>query len=153
MATTRRGPRPARRRAGRLPDDACPQCGATMKAVERRLTIRINGEPVSVAAVPHRRCPRCGEAVLSYDETGMFNRRAFEAYRRKHRLLSEREIRAIREGLGLTQANLARLLRLGSNTVSRWEAGRNVQSASMDMMLRLLRDVPGALAYLRRRAA
>ncbi len=124
-----------------------------MKAVDRRLTIRINGEPVTVDAVRHRRCPRCNEKVLTYQEMVAFNSRAFEAYRRKHRLLAEREIRAIRERLGLTQGALARLLRLGSNTVSRWEAGRNVQSASMDMMLRVLRDVPGALAYLRRCAA
>ena len=123
------------------------------KPVKRRLTIRINSEPVAVENVPHRRCPRCGESVLTYEETGALNRRALETYRRKHDLLSEGEIRAIRERLKLTQGALSRLLRLGSNTVSRWEAGRNVQSASMDMMLRVLRDVPGALAYLRRRAA
>lgn len=137
----------------RVPDDACPRCGTTMKPVKRRLTIRINGEPVAVDGVAHRRCPRCREAVLTYEETGAFNRRALETYRRKHGLLSEREIRDFRERLKLTQNALSRLLRLGSNTVSRWEAGRNVQSASMDVMLRLLRDVPGALAYLRRRAA
>jgi putative zinc finger/helix-turn-helix YgiT family protein len=124
-----------------------------MGLVKRRLTIRINGEPVVVEWVPHRRCARCREVVLTYEETGAFNRRALEIYRRKHDLLSEEEIRAIRERLKLTQGALSRLLRLGSNTVSRWEAGRNVQSASMDMMLRVLRDVPGALAYLRRRAA
>lgn len=124
-----------------------------MRPVGRRLGIRVNGELVTVQAVPHRRCPRCGEAVLTYEQTVSFNRRALEAYRHKHGLLSEREIREVREQWGLTQATLARLLRLGSNTISRWEAGRNVQSASMDMMLRLLRDVPGALAYLRRRAA
>jgi putative zinc finger/helix-turn-helix YgiT family protein len=124
-----------------------------MKPVRLRLTIRINGEPVAVDAVPHRRCPRCREAVLTYEETGAFNRRALETYRRRNDLLSEGEIRAIRERLKLTQGALSRLLRLGSNTVSRWEAGRNVQSASMDVMLRLLRDVPAALAYLRRRAA
>jgi len=60
-----------------------------MKPVKRRLTIRINGQPVAVEAVPHRRCPRCGEAVLTYEETGAFNRRALEAYRRKHDLLSD----------------------------------------------------------------
>jgi putative zinc finger/helix-turn-helix YgiT family protein len=124
-----------------------------MRVVKRRLTIRINGESVVVDAVPHRRCPRCHEAVLTYEETGAFNRCALEAYRRKHGLLAEREIRDVRERLKLTQRALSRLLRLGLNTVSRWESGRNVQSASMDMMLRVLRDVPGALAYLRRRAA
>jgi Helix-turn-helix len=53
----------------------------------------------------------------------------------------------------LTQAELARLLRLGANTISRWEAARNVQTASMDMLLRMIRDVPGTLDYLRRCAA
>jgi DNA-binding transcriptional regulator YiaG len=43
-----------------------------------------------------------------------------------------------------------RLLRLGGNTVSRWEAGRNVQSAAMDVLLRLIRDLPGSVEYLRR---
>jgi hypothetical protein len=32
-------------------------------------------------------------------------------------------------------------------------AGRNVQTASMDMLLRLLRDLPGSLEYVRRHAA
>jgi len=39
------------------------------------------------------------------------------------------------------------------NTASRWESGRNVQSAAMDMLLRLIRDVPGSIPYLRARAA
>lgn len=54
---------------------------------------------------------------------------------------------------GLTQQELARLLHLGGNTVSRWEAGRTVQTAAMDILLRLLRDIPGSLAYLRKHAA
>ena len=78
---------------------------------------------------------------------------AFEVYRRAHGLLSADEIRAIRERYGLTQAELARLLRLGGNTVSRWEAGRNVQTGAMDVLLRLIRDLPGSLDYLREHAA
>jgi DNA-binding transcriptional regulator YiaG len=53
----------------------------------------------------------------------------------------------------LTPSDLARLLRLGANTVSRWESGRNVQTAAMDMLLRLIRDLPGSIDYLRGRAA
>jgi len=59
----------------------------------------------------------------------------------------------LRERFGLTQAELVRLLRLGQNTLSRWEAGRNVQTAAMDVLLRVLRDVPGGLEYLRKHAA
>jgi DNA-binding transcriptional regulator YiaG len=48
---------------------------------------------------------------------------------------------------------LARLLHLGANTVSRWESGRNVQTAAMDVLIRLIRDLPGSMEYLRRHAA
>ena len=41
------------------------------------------------------------------------------------------------------------LLRLGANTVSRWESGRNVQTAVMDILLRMIRDLPGSIEYLR----
>jgi DNA-binding transcriptional regulator YiaG len=68
-------------------------------------------------------------------------------------LLSAAEIRALRERLGFKQGDLAHLLRLGANTVSRWESGRNVQTAAMDMLLRLLRDLPGSIDYLREHAA
>ena len=74
-------------------------------------------------------------------------------YRQKYGLLAADEIRSIRERFGLTQAELARLLRLGANTISRWEAARNVQAASMDMLLRIIRDLPGTVDYLRTHVA
>jgi hypothetical protein len=52
-----------------------------------------------------------------------------------------------------TQGQFARLLHLGANTISRWESGRNVQTEAMEMFLRLIRDLPGSLDYLRRHAA
>jgi len=55
--------------------------------------------------------------------------------------------------VGQGQGALAKLLRLGANTISRWEAGRNVQTAAMDMFLRLIRDLPGSIQYLRKHAA
>ena len=53
----------------------------------------------------------------------------------------------------LNQGRLARLRRLGANTISRWEADRNVQTAAMDVLLRLIRDLPGSIDYLRTHAA
>ncbi len=124
-----------------------------MGKVRRSLALPINGERITVPRVPHLRCRRCGETLLSPAEAVAFDRQALEIYRRKYGLLSEQEIREIRERFGLTQAALSRLLRLGANTVSRWESGRNVQSASLDVMLRMLRDVRGTLAFLRRHVA
>ena len=94
-----------------------------------------------------------GEQVFSLREAEALRLGAFALYRKKYGLLSADEVRAIRERHGLTQAELATLLRLGANTISRWEARRNVQTAAMDVLLRLIRDVPGSLAYLRSHAA
>ena len=136
-----------------LPDDACPDCGTRMKERSGKLTLPVNGEVVSVSDVPHLRCPKCHETVLRMDDARKLQHGALENYRKKYGLLTGVEIRTVRERFGLTQAELARLLRLGSNTISRWEADRNVQAASMDILLRMIRDLPGSLEYLRKHAA
>jgi len=151
MTTMRRRKRPARGPA--LSNDACPTCGTTMRRQTRGASLSINGERMAVPSFPHLRCPQCGERVLSLAEARELQRRAIERYRAKYHLLSAEQIRAIRNRHDLTQADLARLLRLGGNTISRWEAGRNVQTAAMDVLLRLIRDLPGAFTYLRDHAA
>lgn len=136
-----------------MADNACPKCGTSMREKQGRLKFPVNGKEIAVPQSPHLSCPRCHEVVLRFDDARRLRQRALEIYRQKYGLLSADEIRSIRERFALTQAELARLLRLGANTISRWEAGRNVQTASMDMLLRMIRDVPGTLDYLRRCAA
>ncbi len=149
MKKTRSRNIPAVRRGGILPDDACPACGTSM--VEKRATLRlpVNGEEIAVPSATHLVCPKCGEILLRFRDAKRLGEDAISIYRKKHGLLSADEIRAIRERFELTQADLASLLRLGANTVSRWESGRNVQTAAMDVLLRLIRDLPGSIEYLR----
>jgi len=147
-------PDQARGRPGRtLPDDACPNCGQTMHESHGPLRLPVNGEEIEVPMAAHLACPECGEVVLRYQDSKRLSEDAIDLYRAKYGLLSAHEIRQIRERFELTQAELARLLRLGANTVSRWESGRNVQTGSMDILLRLIRDLPGSLEYLRDHAA
>jgi putative zinc finger/helix-turn-helix YgiT family protein len=136
-----------------LPGDACPSCGTTM--LEKRGTLRlpVNGEEIAVPSAAHLHCPKCGEVLLRFQDSKRLGEDAIAIYRRKHGLLSADEIRGIRERFGLTQGDLARLLRLGANTVSRWESGRNVQTGAMDILLRLIRDLPESIDYLRKHAA
>jgi putative zinc finger/helix-turn-helix YgiT family protein len=136
-----------------LPADACPTCGTAMREKTGPLRLPVNGEEITVPDAGHLRCPKCREVVLRLDETRHLRERAIALYREKYRLLSTEEIRSLRRRFGLTQGGLARLLRLGANTISRWESGRNVQTAAMDVLLRLIRDLPGSLEYLRHRAA
>jgi len=148
---TRKRPMPTTGQS--LPDDACPTCGTLMKETRGRLSLPVNGEEISVPAAAHLKCPKCGEIVLRFQDATRLHEDAIAVYRKKHGLLSADQIRAIRERFELTQADLARLLRLGANTVSRWESGRNVQTAAMDILLRLIRDLPGSLDYLRHHSA
>ena len=141
------------RRGRILPADACPSCGTLMKEKRGALSVHVNGEEVTVEGAAHLRCPKCHEVVLRFREAKRLHEDATALYRREHGLLSADDLRAIRDRFGLKQADLARLVRLGANTVSRWESGRNVQTAAMDMLLRLIRDLPGSIEYLRDHAA
>jgi len=136
-----------------LPDDPCPACGAMMAETTATLKLPINGEEMAVPLSAHLKCPECGEIVLRRDHARSLREAALSRYRAAHGLLTGQEIRALRERHGLTQAQMAHLLRLGANTLSRWESGRNVQTAAMDVLMRLIRDVPGTLDYLRQQAA
>jgi putative zinc finger/helix-turn-helix YgiT family protein len=145
--------KPTRRRTLELPSDACPVCGTPMKEKRSKLLFPVNGEEVRVADATHLACPKGHDPVLRAGDARRLRERAIDLYRSKYGLLTAEEIRSLRERFGVTQAELARLLRLGQNTLSRWEAGRNVQTAAMDVLLRVLRDVPGGLEYVRRHAA
>ncbi|MHB8382050.1 MAG: type II TA system antitoxin MqsA family protein [Candidatus Binataceae bacterium] len=144
---------PERRAKVLLPDNRCPSCGFSVLKKRATLSLPIDGESTAVPSTSHLTCLKCGEVVLRFRDAKRLHEDAIAIYRKTHGLLSADEIRALRERSSLTQADLARLLRLGGNTVSRWESGRNVQTAAMDMLLRLIRDLPGSLDYLRDHAA
>ena len=136
-----------------LPEGSCPSCGTLMKPNSGSIGFPVNGEETSVPDSPHLRCPKCKEVVLRLDEARKLRERAHEIYREKLGLLTADDIQSLRERHGLTQGGLGELLGLGQNTLSRWESGRNVQSLAMDYLLRLVRDVPGTLDYLKKLAA
>jgi HTH-type transcriptional regulator / antitoxin MqsA len=134
-------------------DDLCPNCGNKMKKTTGKISFPINGEEVVVTGSSHLLCSKCKEVVLELNDSRRLREMASEKYREKYGLLAGEEIKQLRERLGLTQGQLAELLRLGVNTLSRWESGRNVQSAAMDILLRLVRDVPESRNYLKKLVA
>jgi transcriptional regulator with XRE-family HTH domain len=58
------------------------------------------------------------------------------------------EIRALRESLGLSQAQLENLLNVGPKTVVRWERGTVFQSGAVNTLLKVLRARPDVLGVL-----
>jgi putative zinc finger/helix-turn-helix YgiT family protein len=145
-ASTSRQPRDLR-------DDACPVCGAGMVGKRGTLRLPVNGEEIAVPSSHHLSCPKCGEIVLGFQDAKRLHEDAIAIYRKRHGLLSADEIRAIRERFTLKQADVAQLLRLGANTVSRWGVWQKCSDRGDGHALRLIRDLPGSIEYLRDRAA
>jgi putative zinc finger/helix-turn-helix YgiT family protein len=119
----------------------CPTCNAGWlhdKIITDRFEYEVDGKTKTVVAegVPVRECdnPECRER-LSGPEAGRIRH---EAICRAFRLLTPREIQAIREKLGPSQERFAQLTGIGVATISRWERGRLLQNRAMDNYLRLV---------------
>ena len=131
----------------------CPTCNVGQMhpmIVTERFPYEDDGTEVTVVAenVPIERCdnPECGEQ-LSGPEAARIRH---EAICRALGLLTPAEILAVRERLNLTQAEFARLTRLGEATISRWERGRLLQNPAMDRYLRLIAHNEENVIFLRR---
>jgi|SRR5579884_2816615 len=118
----------------------CPNCGHAPlreETITDRFEYRPDGEEpltVEVPNVPVEVCPKCGEKYLGPAAV----RIQHAAVCRALGLLTPAEIQAIRERLGPTQAEFARLTGIGEATISRWERGRILPNRAMDRYLRLL---------------
>lgn len=63
-----------------------------------------------------------------------------EAECRQQGVLTPAEIRALRNGYGMSRAAFARVTGFGEATLARWERGEVIQNASNDSLLRMLED-------------
>jgi putative zinc finger/helix-turn-helix YgiT family protein len=88
---------------------------------------------VAVKNLDVLRCKNCGAIVLDDDASD----RLSDSLREAAGLMSPEQIRRHREGLGLTQKQLANLLRISESTLCRWETGGQIQQRCMDAFLRV----------------
>lgn len=130
----------------------CPNCGHSPLS-QSSMTDRFDfttesGETVSVEAtgVPIEVCPNCKETYLGPAAAKVEHGAVCQALG----LLSPAEIRALRENLGMTQSELAKVTGIGEATISRWERGRLLQNKAMDRLMRLLGHNDDNLQFLRR---
>lgn len=93
---------------------------------------------VTARDVPFHRCPVCGERLAGIEAAQVSHRAVCQALG----LLTPEEILAIRDRMGLTQAQFSKLTGIGEATISRWERGRLLQNRANDRYLRLLASGP-----------
>jgi len=130
----------------------CPVCG------EGRLRERVVQETTEYKGrtgetpLYFSECDVCGSEQASAAQTRA-NKRAMIAFRKQvDGLLTGAEVRAIRERLGVNQAEAARIFGGGPVAFSKYENDDVMQSEAMDKLLRLAVDVPEAFLRLKLKA-
>lgn len=85
---------------------------------------------------------QCGDArFISPDLKRMNEVLAYDAYRKKHGLLTSDEIVSVRKKYGLSQNDFSTLLDWGKATIKRYEMD-HIQSRAYDTILRQVMDNP-----------
>jgi putative zinc finger/helix-turn-helix YgiT family protein len=99
----------------------CTVCGTP--TYETRQTIRYESGtgPLILHDVPVHHCPRCGEHEITLSRAPQLRTEVALAIARKRDRLAPREVRFLREYLGLSRIELADTVGASEDTASRWE--------------------------------
>lgn len=134
----------------------CPVCGkGPLKPRTYGRDMDHKGVRISVEGLQYDFCPDCDAEITSpaqMDHNAALVRSAFIQERARvkaeQHLLTGTAIRAIREQLGVTQKQAAKIFGGGPTAFSKYEAEDIVQSVAMDKLLRVAAAVPEAARWL-----
>ena len=126
----------------------CEECGREVetKVITKRESYDVLGESIEVNA-EILVCAECGEEFYCEELDNATLIRAYNEYRRRHKLLLPEEIKKIREQYGLSQRSFAKLLNWGDKTICRYENG-SVQDKAHNSLLLFLREPENMRTYL-----
>ena len=106
------------------------------------ITGEIRGEHITVRC-ECTVCNRCGFQVLSDEQSNFYTIVSADAFRKRHGLLTSRQLKDTRQRLGMSQKGFAAYLRVGVASVKRWELGL-IQDEALDQLIRLRTDLDAA---------
>ncbi|NBI90978.1 DUF4065 domain-containing protein [Lachnospiraceae bacterium] len=126
----------------------CEECGRDVetKVISRKETYEVCGERIEVDAKVLV-CAGCGEEFFCEELDNATLVKAYNEYRRRHKLLFPDEIKKIRVQYGFSQRSFAKLLNWGDKTVHRYENG-SIQDKAHNSLLLFLRNPENMRIYL-----
>jgi putative zinc finger/helix-turn-helix YgiT family protein len=129
--------------------ESCPICNeGTMQPAERTLRAEVNGH-VFIATVMGRRCDACNEGVIDGRDLEQFELAVASALADAGDASGE-AFRYARKTLGLTAAELAAVLGVTPESISRWENAKHpIDPMALTIVALLVRDAAaGSTALL-----
>jgi HTH-type transcriptional regulator / antitoxin MqsA len=118
----------------------CPLCGEGHLSPRTEKTVTEYAGQQGKVILRFSECDACGSEITN-DADSRANKRAVLVFRKSvDGLLTGAEIRALREKLGITQDQAARLFGGGPKAFSKYEADDVAHSASMNTLLCLVRQ-------------
>lgn len=126
----------------------CEQCEkeTETKVITKREAYQVCGELIEVDAQVLV-CSECGDELFCEELDNATLVKAYNEYRRVHKLLLPEEIKRIREQYGLSQRSFAKLLNWGDKTICRYENG-SIQDKAHNSILLFLREPENMRTYL-----
>ncbi len=126
-------------------------CGGRYALHAEQVTIRLSGMGAEVTR-EFFRCEKCAHEQRTIEQRDAAEKQATELIRAEYGLLTPKEIRQLRESIGLTSAQLADVCYgTPKGIVAGWEKGRYLQNRDADALLRSLKD-PETLEFRAGRA-
>lgn len=133
-------------------DDRCPICGeGHLEKMVGKNSVEYKGEQAELDML-YSVCDACGSEQSDARQLRA-NKRAMNAFKKQvEGLLTGAEVRAIRERLGINQAEAAHIFGGGPVAFSKYESDDVAQSEAMDKLLRVSVALPETYEYLARDA-
>jgi HTH-type transcriptional regulator/antitoxin MqsA len=130
----------------------CSKCGSSNfeEHIEPDDFMR-NGQSFSVD-VAHSVCCQCGYEVIFAEQIKRNDCVLRDAWRKIDGLLTASEIVELRNKLGLTQQEAAKIFGGGINAFSKYERSEVIQSVAMDKLMRLALNIPDVLIWLKQQS-
>lgn len=130
----------------------CDECGASDFEVRIKPDeSQRNGQSYTVD-MEYSVCRQCGDIVIFAEQIKRNDCVLRDAWRKIDGLLTAQEIVDLRNKLGLTQQDAAKIFGGGPNAFSKYERSEVIQSIAMDKLMRAALDVPDMFVWLKQQA-
>lgn len=126
----------------------CEACNKETETIviQKKEIYKVLGEEIEVEA-SILTCKECGEELFCEKLDNETLIKAYNAYRKKHKLLTPEEIKEIRTQYDLSQRSFSKLLNWGDKTICRYENG-SIQDKAHNSLLLFLKDPKNMKTYL-----